>query len=132
MTKKAVTTNLAPAPIGPYSQAVVCNGVLYASGQIGIEPQTGEMAEGDVEAQAKQVFKNLEAVLNAAGCNWNSVLKTTIFLADLNDFPKVNALYGKLFSSAPPARSTLEAAGLPKGALIEVGLIAEAGKNSPK
>ncbi len=122
---KAIQTKLAPQPIGPYSQAVESNGFIFTSGQIAINPQTNALIEGDVTAQAKQVFENLKAVLEAAGSDLNHVVKTTIFLQDLGDFTRVNEIYATYFGKAAPARSTVQVARLPKDVLIEVDCIAE-------
>ncbi|GHV01367.1 reactive intermediate/imine deaminase [Campylobacterota bacterium] len=118
-----VSTQNAPSAIGPYSQATVHNGVLYASGQIALTPQ-GEFVSGDVTAQAKQVFANLKAVLEAGGSGVEKVLKTTLFLADIDDFATVNALYADFFGSHKPARSTIAVKTLPKNALVELECIA--------
>ena len=122
---KAIQTKLAPQPIGPYSQAVESNGFIFTSGQIAINPQTNALVEGDVTVQAKQVFENLKAVLEAAGSDLNHVVKTTIFLQDLGDFTRVNEIYAAYFGKAAPARSTVQVARLPKDVLIEVDCIAE-------
>jgi 2-iminobutanoate/2-iminopropanoate deaminase len=124
MDKKAINTDKAPAAIGPYSQAIVVNGVVYTAGQLGLDPVTGKLVGDDVEVQARQVMKNLEAVLGAAGVLFEDVVKSTIFLADLQDFAKVNAIYQKKFLNDPPARSTVQAAALPLGALVEIDMIA--------
>jgi len=123
--RRVVATPLAPRAIGPYSQAIVAGGFVYTSGQIALDPSTGEMKGGeDVRVQAAQVMDNLNAVLTAAGSSLDLVVKTTIFLADLADFGAVNEIYGSRFSGAPPARSTIQAAGLPRGALVEIEAIA--------
>jgi 2-iminobutanoate/2-iminopropanoate deaminase len=119
-----IFTPLAPEPIGPYSQAVRRGGQLFCSGQIPINPQTGDIVAGDVSAQAERVLRNLEAVLTAAGVTFADVVKTTIFLIDMNDFAAVNAVYEKYFGSAKPARSTVAVAALPKNARIEIDCIA--------
>jgi 2-iminobutanoate/2-iminopropanoate deaminase len=124
MPKKHVTTSEAPKPIGPYSQAVISGGLLFASGQIPIDPATGQMIEGDIAAQTERVIKNLLAVLKEAKMGPENVVKTTVFLASMADFPKMNEVYEKYLGKEPPARSTLQAAGLPKGARIEIDLIA--------
>lgn len=124
MDKKAINTDKAPAAIGPYSQAIVAGGMVYTAGQIGIDPATGKLAGDDVEAQARQVMKNLEAVLGAAGVSFADVVKSTIYLADLKDFAQVNAVYQEKFVDDPPARSTVQAAALPLGALVEIDTIA--------
>jgi len=124
--RKAVTTASAPRAIGPYSQGIVASGrLVFCSGQIPLDPATGEMVgAGDVRAQAKRVMENLHAVLNAAGADFQHVVKTTIFLADLQDFGHVNEIYGGYFKAEPPARATVQVAGLPKGALVEIEAIA--------
>jgi 2-iminobutanoate/2-iminopropanoate deaminase len=124
MTRDAIRTNGAPAAIGPYSQAIATDGLLFCSGQIGLEPTTGELVEGGVEAQAERALQNLTAVLDAGGCTWADVVKTTIFLADIADFAAVNAVYGRRMPDPPPARSTFAVGALPKGARIEVEAIA--------
>lgn len=122
---KSIKTDKAPAPIGPYSQAIESNGLIFTSGQIAIDPKSNALIEGDVVAQAKQVFENLKAVLEAAGSDLNHVVKTTIFLKNMNDFGRVNEIYAQYFGQAVPARSTVEVARLPKDVLIEVDCIAE-------
>ncbi len=117
-------TKDAPAAIGPYSQAVSCHGWLYTSGQIGLDPTTGALVPGGFEAQTRRALANLEAVLAAAGCTFADVVKTTIYLADMADFPTVNELYGQAVGNHRPARSTVQAAALPKGALVEIDLVA--------
>ncbi len=123
--KKAIETKLAPEPVGPYSQAIEVDGTLYCSGQIAIVPATGEVLTGDIEKQTLQVMTNAEAVLKAADYKWSDVVKTTIFLTDLKDFQKVNALYSKYFTAPFPARSTVQVSALPKGVNVEVELIAK-------
>ena len=120
---KKVSTDKAPAAIGPYSQAVIANKMLFASGQIPINPATGEVEGTTIEEQAEQVVKNIGAVLEAAGLDFSHVVKTTCFLADLADFAAFNAVYGKYFPEAAPARSCFAVAGLPKGAKLEVETI---------
>lgn len=122
-SRQAVSTSSAPAAIGPYSQAIVADGTVYCAGQIGLDPATGELVEG-LEAQAERALRNLTAVLDAAGATLADVVKTTIFLADMDDFTAVNAIYGTFMPDPPPARSTIAVAGLPKGALVEVEAIA--------
>jgi 2-iminobutanoate/2-iminopropanoate deaminase len=117
-------TDHAPAALGPYSQAVSADGWLFTSGQVGIDPATGEMAAGGFEAQARQVLANLRQVLANAGCTFADVVKATIYVADLADFALLNQLYGEAMGDHRPARSTVQAAGLPKGALVEIDLIA--------
>ena len=114
----------APAAIGPYSQSVAVGGWLHTSGQIGLDPATGDLVPGGFEAQARRVFANLEAVLASAGCGFADVVKTLVFLADMADFPVLNGIYADAFGEHRPARSTVAAAGLPKGARIEIELIA--------
>lgn len=117
-------TDLAPAAIGPYSQAVEVDGWLYTSGQVALDPGTGELVPGGFEAQAEQVMKNLEAVLAAAGCGFEQVVKTTIYLDDLADFATINRIYGEAMGSHRPARSTVEVAALPKAARVEIDMVA--------
>ena len=124
MSKKIVHSDDAPKALGPYSQAVIYNGIVYCSGQIGLNPQTGEFAGTTVSEQAEQVMKNLEAVLSEAGSNFANVLKCTIFLADMADFSTVNEIYGRFFTINPPARETVAVKTLPKNALVEIGCIA--------
>ena len=120
MTRDAIRTNGAPAAIGPYSQGITTEGLVFCSGQIGLDPATGELVDGGVEAQAERALQNLTAVLDAAGCTWADVVKTTLFLADIGDFAVVNAVYGKRMPDPPPARSTFAVGALPKGARVEV------------
>ena len=120
---KTITAQNAPAAVGPYCHAKLAGNTLYTSGQIGLIPATGELAQG-VEAQAAQALDNLKAVLEAAGMGLENVVKTTVFLADINDFAAINAIYAGYFPSDPPARSCVQAAALPKGALFEVEAIA--------
>jgi 2-iminobutanoate/2-iminopropanoate deaminase len=122
-TRQAVTSAGAPAAIGPYSQAIAVDETVYCSGQIGLDPVTGELADG-VEAQAERALRNLIAVLDAAGVTIADVVKTTIFLTDMGDFAAVNAVYATFVPDPPPARSTVAVAALPKGALVEVEAIA--------
>lgn len=123
MNKEIISTENAPAAVGPYSQAVKVGDFLYTSGQIALDPATGNMAAADIEGQAEQVMKNLAAVLEAAGYKFEEVVKTTCFLADMGDFAKFNAIYEKYFVSKP-TRSCVAAAALPKAALVEVEVIA--------
>ncbi|HEY0480642.1 MAG TPA: RidA family protein [Kofleriaceae bacterium] len=126
--RSIVRTAHAPAAIGPYSQAVVVpvggQRMVFCSGQIALDPATGQVIEGDVVAQTRQVLENLSAVLAAAGASFGDVVKTTIFLADMADFATVNAIYGERFQSEPPARSTVAAAGLPRNVRVEIEMIA--------
>ncbi len=117
-------TDYAPEAIGPYSQAVSCAGWLYTSGQIGIDPATGEMVEGGFEAQARQVLKNLRAVLASAGATFDDVVKATIYVTDLGNFQVLNGLYAEAMGDHRPARSTVQAGALPLGALVEIDLVA--------
>lgn len=123
---KAISTPHAPQAIGPYSQGVVASGsrFLFCSGQIALDPATGQLVQGDVVAQTERVMKNLEAVLAAGGARFDHVVKTTIYLQDLGDFARVNEVYGQYFKSAPPARATIQVAALPKGAAVEIDCIA--------
>jgi 2-iminobutanoate/2-iminopropanoate deaminase len=118
-------TDEAPAAIGPYSQAVSAGGFLFTSGQVALDPATGELVPGGFEAQARQVMKNLKNVLACAGCGFDDVVKATIFVADLADFPRLNEIYGEALGDHRPARSTVQVAGLPKGALVEIDLVAQ-------
>lgn len=124
MPKKHVSTTLAPRPIGPYSQGVIAGGLLFVSGQIALDPETNEVVGGDITSQAEQVMKNLMAILKDAKSGPESVVKTTVFLKNLADFPKMNEVYGRYLGKEPPARSTVEVSGLPKGVLVEIDLIA--------
>jgi 2-iminobutanoate/2-iminopropanoate deaminase len=123
MTRRAVSTSAAPAAGGPYSQAIATDQLVFCAGQIGTDPATGELVEG-VEAQAERVLRNLEAVLDAAGCTLADVVKTTCFLADMDDFAAFNAVYARFMPEPPPARSTFAVAALPKGARVEIEAIA--------
>ncbi len=128
--RKNISTENAPKAIGPYAQAVVASGgsLVFCSGQIPLDPKTGEMVgAGDVRIQVERVLENLGAVLSAAGASFASVVKTTIFLADLQDFGTVNEVYARYFGTSLPARATVQAAGLPKGALVEIDAIATVG-----
>jgi 2-iminobutanoate/2-iminopropanoate deaminase len=122
--RKIVHTLYAPEPIGPYSQAIKSGKELFCSGQIAIDPATGNVIEGDITAQTAQVMKNLQAVLEAAGYESDDVVKTTIFLLDMNDFAAVNAEYAKVFDANKPARSTVAVSGLPRGVRVEIDAIA--------
>ena len=123
---EAVSTENAPGAIGPYSQAIKANGMVFCSGQIPIDPATGQFVSDDVAAQTEQVLKNLDAVLKAAGASLGSVVKTTVFLADMNDFAAMNEVYGQYFSENKPARATVQAARLPRDARVEIECIAAA------
>jgi 2-iminobutanoate/2-iminopropanoate deaminase len=122
--KTALTTADAPGAIGPYSQAVRAGSMVFLSGQIPLDPATGQMVDGDVAAQTERVMKNLAAVLEAAGCGWPDVVKTTIYLVDLGAFATVNGVYGKYLQTPFPARATVQVAALPRGALVEIDAIA--------
>jgi 2-iminobutanoate/2-iminopropanoate deaminase len=121
-----IQTENAPKAIGPYSQAIKAGGLVFVSGQIALDPQTGELHDGSVEKQADLALKNLTAVLEAAQTNLNKVIKTTVYLADMADFPRVNAIYGQHFGDHQPARACIQAAALPKGVAVEIDAIAEA------
>jgi 2-iminobutanoate/2-iminopropanoate deaminase len=121
---KSIISENAPAPIGPYSQAMEVNGFIYTSGQIALDPKSGEIVSEAVDAQVHQVIKNLQAVLNAAGSGLDKVVKTTIFLANMADFRKVNEVYASYFNESKPARSTVEVSCLPKNVLVEIDCIA--------
>ncbi len=121
-----ISTNDAPAAIGPYSQAVRAGKFLFCSGQIALDPATGLLVEGDVAAQTRRVMQNVGAVLEAAGLSFRHVVKTTVFLASMDDFATVNGIYGEFFPADPPARSTVAVAGLPRGAAVEIEVIARA------
>jgi 2-iminobutanoate/2-iminopropanoate deaminase len=121
---RAVHTDRAPAAIGPYSQAVAANGFLFTAGQIPLDPATGQVIAGDVTAQTERVLANLAAVLEAAGTSWSAVVRTTVFLHDMNDFPAVNQVYARVLGTARPARSTVQVAALPRGVLVEIDAIA--------
>jgi 2-iminobutanoate/2-iminopropanoate deaminase len=121
---QTIHTDQAPEAIGPYSQAISADGWLFTSGQIGIDPQSGEIVDGGFEAQAKQVMTNLSRVLSNSGCSFTDVIKATVYVADMADFPILNSMYGEAMGAHRPARSTVQAAGLPKGALVEIDLVA--------
>ena len=121
---EVVSTENAPGAIGPYSQAIKANGMVFCSGQIPIDPATGQFVSDDVAEQTEQVFKNLEAVLKAAGTDLGKVVKTTVFLADMNDFTAMNDVYGRWFTENKPARATVQAARLPRDARVEIECIA--------
>ena len=123
MTRQAISTSGAPAALGPYSQGIVSGDLVFCAGQLGLDPATGELAEG-VEAQAERALRNLGAVLDAAGCSWADVVKTTIFLADIGTFAAVNAVYATFMVDPAPARSTFAVGSLPKGGLVEIEAIA--------
>ena len=122
--RRAVASESAPKAIGPYSQAIRSGSLLFVSGQIPLDPATGSMVEGDIATQTRRVFANLQAILEAAGATFDHVVRTTVYLADMNDFAVVNEVYGKYFSNPAPARATVQAARLPKDARVEIDLIA--------
>jgi 2-iminobutanoate/2-iminopropanoate deaminase len=124
MRKKVIQTDKAPKAIGPYSQAISTDSMVYTAGQIGLVPTTGELIEGGVEEQTRQVLTNLRSVLEAANSSLGNVVKTTVFLKDMSDFPKMNSVYAEFFNENPPARSTVAVAGLPKGASVEIEAVA--------
>ena len=124
MSRTAISTPHAPGAIGPYSQAIRADGYLFCSGQLGLDPATGDFVAGDVEAQAEQALRNLAAVLDVAGISFAEVVKTTIFLADMADFATVNGVYARFVTDPPPARSTVAVAALPKGGRVEIEAIA--------
>ena len=124
MSRQAVSTSTAPGAIGPYSQAIAGRGLVFCSGQVGIDVATGKLVEGGIEAQAERALRNLAAVLDAAGCGFGDVVKTTVFLADIGDFAALNGVYAKFMAEPPPARSTFAVAALPGGARVEIEAIA--------
>ena len=124
MSVRSISTDTAPKAIGPYSQAVIANGFLFSAGQIPLDPSSGQMADGGIVQQTERVLANLTAVLAAAGAAWDDVVKTTVYLVDLADFPTMNEIYGKRLGDARPARSTVQVAALPRGALVEIDVIA--------
>jgi 2-iminobutanoate/2-iminopropanoate deaminase len=127
VSTRTVSTDSAPAAIGPYSQGIIAGGFLYTAGQIALDPVTAQVVEGDVVAQTRRVMQNLEAVLAAAGASWKDVVKTTVFLQDMKDFPRMNEVYSAVMGDARPARSTVQVAGLPRGVLVEIELVAHLG-----
>src|SRR4051794_26545156 len=124
--KQIIATEKAPKAIGPYSQAVVWNGLVFLSGQIPLDPKTGQLIEGDVVAQTERVLENIRAVLEASGSSFDRVLKTTVFLKNMGEFPRMNEVYARYFGENPPARSTVEAARLPRDVQVEIDCIAAA------
>jgi len=122
--KDVVLTDKGPKPIGPYSQAVKHNGLIFLSGQVALDPRSNEFVRGDIAQQTERVMENIRGILEAGGSNFNHVVKTTVFLKDMNDFAAMNEVYGKYFKVAPPARSTVQVARLPKDALVEIEVTA--------
>lgn len=122
--KKIINTSSAPAPIGPYSQAVLVNGMLFASGQIAIDPSTGDLVTGDIKSETKRVMENIRALLDAAGLGFHNIVKTSIFLSDMNNFSQVNEVYGSYFSDNFPARETVQVSRLPKDVNVEISITA--------
>src|ERR1043166_1807789 len=122
--KDVVLTDKGPKPIGPYSQAVKHNGLIFLSGQVALDPRSNEFAGGDIAQQTERVMENIRGILEAGGSNLNHVVKTTVFLKDMNDFAAMNEIYGRYFKAAPPARSTVQVARLPKDALVEIEVMA--------
>lgn len=128
---RAIASSKAPAAIGPYSQAIEAGGLIFCSGQIPLDPETGALVEGDIGAQTERVMKNLAAVLAAAGVTFANVVRTTIYLVDMADFAAVNAVYAKSFSDVPPARATVQVSALPKSARVEIDALAVASTSKP-
>lgn len=124
MPNQTVQTDRAPAAIGPYSQGVVANGLLFTAGQIALDPASGQVVDGDVVVQTEQVLSNLAAVLASVGASWPDVVKTTVFLTDMRDFPRVNDVYARIVGDARPARSTVQVTALPRGVSVEIELVA--------
>lgn len=124
MSVRITHTDKAPAAIGPYSQGIVTGNLLFTAGQIAIDPANGQIVQGDVTAQTERVIQNLTAVLESAGTSWSEVVKTTVYLQDMADFPRVNEVYGRMIGDARPARSTVQVSGLPRGVLVEIDAVA--------
>ena len=124
MEKKVIRTDNAPAPIGPYNQAIQYGDMLFVSGQIAINPATGDLVQDDIQAETRMVMQNLEAVLAEAGMDFSNVIKSTIFLMDMGQFAQVNEVYGSYFTASPPARETVQVASLPKGVNVEISVVA--------
>ena len=122
--RDVIITDRGPKPIGPYSQAIKSGGFIFVSGQVALDPRTGDLVPGDVRQQTQRVLDNIKAILEAAGANLHHIVKTTVFLKDLNDFAAMNEVYGRYFTSAPPARSTVQVARLPKDAHLEIEVVA--------
>ena len=125
--KQIIATEKAPKAIGPYSQAIIHNGLAFLSGQIPLDPATGQIVEGDIAAQTERVLENIRGVLEACGSSFDRVLKTTVFLKDMGEFARMNEVYGRFFAENPPARSTVQAAALPRGVSVEIDAIASVG-----
>ena len=123
MSLEIIHTDHAPAAIGPYSQAIIAKGFLFTAGQIALDPATAQVVPGDVVAQTEQVFKNLAAILSAAGASWGDIAKATVYLMDMKDFPLVNEVYARAMGDARPARSTVQVSGLPRGVMVEIDLV---------
>jgi 2-iminobutanoate/2-iminopropanoate deaminase len=121
---RTVHTEKAPAAIGPYSQGIIAGNLLFTAGQIALDPATGQIVQGDVTVQTERVMRNLTAVLESAGTSWSDVVKTTVYLQDMTDFPRVNEVYGRMIGDARPARSTVQVSGLPRGVLVEIDAVA--------
>lgn len=126
MSRMVIATTEAPAAVGPYSQAIQANGFVFTAGQLGLDPATGKLVEGDVTDQARQALKNLQAILEAAGSSLERVVKVTVFLKDIHDFKRVNEVYAEFFKADPPARSAVQVAALPLGGLVEIEAVAVA------
>lgn len=124
MNRRIIHSEKSPKAIGPYSQAVHIGSLVYTAGQVGLDPATMELVPGGIEEQTRQVLSNLKNVLEAAGCSFSQVVKTTVFLKDMNDFARMNTIYAEAFNENPPARTTVAVAGLPKGALVEIECVA--------
>ena len=124
MSDRIVHTEKAPAAIGPYSQGIIAGNLLFTAGQIALDPATGQIVPGDVSVQTERVMRNLTAVLESAGTSWTDVVKTTVYLMDMADFPRVNEVYGRMIGDARPARSTVQVSGLPRGVLVEIDAVA--------
>jgi len=124
MTKSAIRSDQAPKAIGPYSAGIKIGNFVYTAGQLGLDPNSGELTPGGVEAQTRRALENISNILHAAGGTMENIVKTTVFLQDMNDFARMNSVYASFFDSTPPARSTVQVAGLPKGGLVEIEAIA--------